>query len=48
MRRKLKPHGLVISTVWGTGYLMSPTDRERTVKMLEDFTASDGVAEVIQ
>ena len=40
IRKKLKPHGLAIETVWGTGYLISPGHRERAIKLLESFSTS--------
>lgn len=40
IRKKLKPHGIEISTVWGTGYLISPKHRDIAVKLLEAFSTS--------
>ena len=40
IRKKLMPHGIAIETVWGTGYLISPKDRENTIKLLEQFNSS--------
>lgn len=40
LRKKLKPFGVAIETVWGTGYLVSAEHREIAVRQLEDFTSS--------
>ena len=40
IRKKIKPHGLVIETVWGTGYLITPKHREMAIKLLETFSTS--------
>lgn len=40
LRKKLKPHNIVIETIWGTGYLIPPKGRELAVRLLEDFTSS--------
>ena len=37
LRRKLKPFGLKIKTMWGIGYLMDPADRVAAVRMLTEF-----------
>lgn len=38
IRKKIKPHGLGIETVWGTGYLITPKHREAAIKLLEEFS----------
>ena len=44
LRKRLKEFGLTISTVWSCGYLMPPADREKALKMLNDFMGSqDGI-----
>jgi len=40
IRKKLKPHGIDIETVWGTGYLISPKHRDAAIKLLEAFSTS--------
>jgi hypothetical protein len=40
LRKKLTPHGITIETVWGTGYLINAANREKAVRLLEDFTAA--------
>lgn len=40
IRKKLKPYGIGIETVWGTGYLISPKYRDATIKLLEAFSTS--------
>lgn len=40
LRKKLKPHGVAIETVWGIGYLISPTERDKAVRLLEDYSAA--------
>jgi hypothetical protein len=40
IRKKIKPHGLVIETVWGTGYLITPKHRAMAIKLLETFSTS--------
>src|SRR5262249_55834753 len=34
LRRRLEPYGLVIETLWGTGYRISATDRQRATDMI--------------
>jgi len=38
MRKKLKPHDIKIETVWGIGYLITATDRERAITILTEAT----------
>jgi DNA-binding winged helix-turn-helix (wHTH) protein len=38
IRKKLKPFGIGIETVWGTGYLITPKHREVAIKLLEEFS----------
>lgn len=45
LRKKLNPSKLVIKTVWGIGYLMPPADRDRCIKMLQDFSATAALQE---
>lgn len=40
LRKKLKPFGLVIKTIWGVGYLITASDRERAAAILKE--AADG------
>jgi DNA-binding response OmpR family regulator len=37
LRKKLKPHELSITTVWGIGYLMPVQDRDKAVVLLNQF-----------
>jgi hypothetical protein len=37
LRRKLKPFGFTVQTMWGHGYLMHPQDRTRALIALRDF-----------
>jgi DNA-binding response OmpR family regulator len=39
LRKKLKPFGIIIETMWGMGYLITPPSRELTVQLLTDFAA---------
>src|SRR5262245_45811476 len=34
LRRQLEPHGLAIETLWGEGYRISATDRQRATDMI--------------
>lgn len=38
LRKKLLPHDILIETLWGMGYLISPAHRERTVALLTEST----------
>lgn len=40
LRKKLTLHDVKIETVWGTGYLISPANREKAILLLENFTSS--------
>lgn len=35
IRKKLKPFGIDLLTIWGQGYRLSPEDRERCKSMME-------------
>lgn len=35
IRRKFKPHGIAIETVWGEGYRMSQEDKCKLLEMIE-------------
>lgn len=37
LRRKLKPFGFTVKTMWGHGYLMDPRDRARAIAELHKF-----------
>lgn len=43
VRKKLRPSGLQVVTVWGLGYRMPPADRDRAIEMLMSY-ASPGEA----
>lgn len=34
LRKKLRPHNINVETMWGIGYMISPTDRDRSVQLL--------------
>jgi hypothetical protein len=34
MRQRLKPYRIVIETLWGQGYRLSPSDRHRAMDMI--------------
>lgn len=36
LRRKLKPYGIEIETLWGQGYCLSQTDRQRLLNWNEE------------
>jgi two-component system cell cycle response regulator CtrA len=42
LRKKLKPFGLVIETMWGMGYLITPASRELAVQMLVSSEPNNG------
>lgn len=36
LRKKLKPHGITIKTIWGVGYLIPASDRDTAVAILTE------------
>lgn len=44
VRRKLKPHGVSIETVWGEGWAMSPADKARLAALSVSGAASGAAA----
>lgn len=38
MRRKLRPFGIEIETIWGTGYALAPEAKEKINRMVEQET----------
>ena len=40
LRKKLKPFGIAIKTVWACGYFIEIEHRDRALKLLEDFLAT--------
>lgn len=53
LRRKLKPYGFTVKTMWGHGYLMDPRERARAVAELHQFVldtrdVGEQVEEILQ
>ncbi len=49
LRRKLKPFGFAIKTMWGTGYLMEAKDRAKAVHELQEFVrVANDPAELVE
>lgn len=40
IRKKLKPHGISISTIWGQGYYLDAEARQRASDMIATFSAA--------
>ena len=41
LRKKLKPHGIEVATVWGTGYGLTADARDKLRKILAGYNAVD-------
>ena len=41
LRKKLKPPGIEIETIWGIGYLVPAADRKKAISLLTTFVSSE-------